>query len=198
MILTEAIVHYIDSIVGQVGKQTVEGYKRRLKYFRLFCSENQIEDTLEIDVTIVKKYMRSVEKQGLSRNTEYVYVEAVKKFLNFLYEKEIFFIDLRGEIALPKWERKKKVALTEKQIETLIKKAEGPVALRSRNRLLIGMYYLEKIKVSELQRMSVLDIDFTCPGNSTKVKTKFSADEKKDKQISERLFKKTRLIKSKA
>lgn len=155
---------------------TVSNYQRDLLCFAAFCNSTP---TLNIwrDITIhqVRQFASSEHRQGLGARSLQRRLSAVRSFYNFLLrEKEASHNPVIG-VRAPKASRKLPKTLDTDQVQSLLTINNGDT-LSLRDRAIMELFYSSGLRLSELVKLDLCDIDLqdktvrvTGKGNKTRI-----------------------------
>lgn len=154
MELKELKDKYLSSL--EVSEKTKKSYSQRLENIFIFLTAKKVEAVSELTTELVQEYQKQLK---VGTNTRYVYLEQIKKFLDFLYQESYSFINLSEMIYLPRWERREKKELPTKKAVQTIEKVSEPEPYGSRNKAILALHLLEGLKSADISDMTIIDLD---------------------------------------
>jgi len=157
MDLMKLIEKYLESF-GCKAK-TIENFRERLSLFIRWLNAQNIDQAHELSEALIKDYQAYLISRELSNNSRYVYLSELKRFLDFLFNRDYLFIRLGQGIALPSWERKKKPTLSKAEIKTAIERISDQEPVKTRNQVILALGLYEDIKTGDIANLSVIDIN---------------------------------------
>ena len=144
------------------SSHTIKAYQNDLTAFQEFCShEFEVTSLAEVGYPIIRSWILSLSKKGISNLSINRKVSSLKSFFKFLQKiGEIETNPLIGHKAL-KVQKKIQVPFSKKEILEVMDAIQGDDFESVRNRLVIEMLYATGIRRTELLHIKVQDIDFS-------------------------------------
>ena len=144
------------------SSHTIKAYQNDLTAFQDFCShEFEVTSLAEVGYPIIRSWILSLSKKGISNLSINRKVSSLKSFFKFLQKiGEIETNPLIGHKAL-KVQKKIQVPFSKKEILEVMDAIQGDDFESVRNRLVIEMLYATGIRRTELLHIKVQDIDFS-------------------------------------
>lgn len=144
------------------SSHTIKAYQNDLTAFQEFCShEFEATSLAEVGYPIIRSWILSLSKKGISNLSINRKVSSLKSFFKFLQKiGEIETNPLIGHKAL-KVQKKIQVPFSKKEILEVMDAIQGDDFESVRNRLVIEMLYATGIRRTELLHMKLSDIDFS-------------------------------------
>jgi len=140
------------------SKKTIETYQNVLKEYELFLKENNYS-AKEINPEKANRYKASLIAKGYKNKTASLHMSAVRSFYNFLLEiKEIKQNPFEG-IKNPKVEKKLPNFLNNTEIQAMFEETDIKDDLTLRNVLIMEFLYTTGLRVSELCRIKLRDLN---------------------------------------
>ncbi|MGC6284030.1 MAG: tyrosine-type recombinase/integrase [Polaribacter sp.] len=141
---------------------TITAYQNDLSAFQNFCkTEFEVTSLNEVGYPIIRSWILSLTKKGMSNLSINRKVSSLKSFYKFLQKiGEIETNPLVGHKAL-KVQKKIQVPFSKKEILEVMDSIQGDDFESVRNRLLIEILYATGIRRTELINIKVSDIDFS-------------------------------------
>jgi len=145
------------------SNHTIISYSTDINQFFLFLSnEFQIEnDILEVNFQLVRSWIASLLEQGLSPSSVTRKISTLKTYFKFLIREGVIKDNPMLKVVSPKSKKRLPVFVDEDQIQSLlneVKFSEGFIG--ERDKLIIELFYVTGIRISELINISVSDIDY--------------------------------------
>lgn len=134
------------------SEKTIRNYIETLALFKRHSQKSLKEITSED----IENFLTSIKDKGLESSTRGAYLTQIKVFYNYLFDHGLITINPVIDIVDIKVDKKKKVILTNKEYELLLKAAEK----RPRDVIIVKMLYDSLVRVSELVEIRKFDIDF--------------------------------------
>ncbi len=141
------------------SSNTEISYKRDLKKLELYLKGQDIQKVEEVTETWLNAYVLYLEKSqsavsSISRN-----IASIKSFFHYLYYKEIIRNDPSWNLKAPKVERKLPEILTVEEVNYLLEQPSKENKKGIRDRAMLELLYATGIRVSELLRLTMMDIN---------------------------------------
>ena len=158
----EKFINYLTS-EKRFSNHTIISYSTDINQFFVFLSnEFQIEnDILEVNFQLVRSWIASLLEQGLSPSSVTRKISTLKTYFKFLIREGVIKDNPMLKVISPKSKKRLPVFVDEDQIQSLlngVKFSEGFIG--ERDKLIIELFYVTGIRISELINISISDIDF--------------------------------------
>ena len=158
----EKFINYLTT-EKRFSNHTIISYSTDINQFFLFLSnEFQIEnDILEVNFQLVRSWIASLLEQGLSPSSVTRKISTLKTYFKFLIREGVIKDNPMLKVIAPKSKKRLPVFVDEDQIQSLlneVKFSEGFIG--ERDKLIIELFYVTGIRISELINISVSDIDY--------------------------------------
>lgn len=144
---------------GRLSENTVRSYELDLFKLREFARESGIVKGSELSADFLKKYLEKIEGDDLSPSTIARNIVSMKAFSRYLFKKEILPFDISEDLKAPKTEQSPAAILTRTQIRDLLSAPDRGYAKGQRDEAILNLLYATGIKVSELVKLKVSDVD---------------------------------------
>lgn len=160
--LQNKFITYLSS-EKRFSEHTIKSYTTDLKQFISFLSsEFQIIDEInEISFQIIRTWIASLLEKGLSPRSVNRKISTLKTYFKFLIREGKLIENPMMKVVAPKSKKRLPVFIEEDQIASLLNEVqfeEGFVG--QRNRLIIELFYVTGIRLSELINIKISDVDF--------------------------------------
>lgn len=142
-----------------MSENTVRSYQADLKKFEWYLQDNGLVDVLLINEKQLKEYVDSISKQGYSPATLARNIVSLKAFFKTQAKQGRMPYDISENLTAPKVELPKTVILTRKQIDLLLSIPDSKSPKGQRDSAMLELMYATGIKVSELIKAKVSDLD---------------------------------------
>jgi integrase/recombinase XerC len=148
------------------SSHTVVSYKTDLTQFHLFLkSEFDIEDISEVTHHIIRNWISLLLDSGLTSRTVNRKITTLKSYFKYLLQESVLTENPTRKIISPKNSKKLPVFIEKSKMDQLLNEIKFPDTFEgSRDKLIIDLFYMTGMRLSELLSVSVLDIDLV---NST-------------------------------
>jgi integrase/recombinase XerD len=154
----DQFIHYLIVEKG-LSKNTIEAYGHNLNRFLEYLKKKRIHDLDQVGKVDVKAFLLSLKKQGLSAKTVVRNLVALRTFYKFLTEEGNLEVNPLEEIESPKVERTLPEILSLKEVEQLLEQPDLQTPLGVRDRAMLELLYATGMRVSELTRLPVHQVN---------------------------------------
>ena len=160
--LKNKFITYLSS-EKRFSEHTVKSYTTDLTQFTSFLSaEFQIVDDIsEISFQIIRTWIASLLERGISPRSVNRKISTLKSYFKFLIREGAIIENPMMKVVAPKSKKRLPVFIEEDQIASLLNEVrfeEGFVG--QRNKLIIELFYVTGIRLSELINIRTSDVDF--------------------------------------
>jgi integrase/recombinase XerC len=157
------VARYIDKFISYLeieknySVHTVLNYKLDLREFGIFLQEKPLES---VEYITLRKFLAYLKSRNLKSRTLARKVSSLKSFYRFLCREGYLKVNPSLLLSLPKLDKTLPKFLTEAQIIKLIESPDVSTPLGRRDRALLETLYSTGMRIGELVRLDVDDIDF--------------------------------------
>lgn len=138
------------------SSNTIESYRNDLEKFVKFYSNKSIKDITNEDL---KKYIKHLNEEGLNEKSISRNVSCLKSFYKFLVIEKFITNNVSDSLFLPKIRKALPNILTEEEVLKLLD-IELITPFDYRNKAMLELMYATGLRVSELVKVKLQDIDF--------------------------------------
>ena len=160
--LQNKFITYLSS-EKRFSEHTIKSYTTDLKQFTSFLlAEFQIIDEInEISFQIIRTWIASLLEKGINPRSVNRKISTLKTYFKFLIREGELVENPMMKVVAPKSKKRLPVFIEEDQIASLLNEVqfeEGFVG--QRNKLIIELFYVTGIRLSELINIKISDVDF--------------------------------------
>ena len=160
--LKNKFITYLSS-EKRFSEHTVKSYSTDLKQFTSFLADEFqiIDDVNEVRFQIIRTWIASLLEKGVAPRSVNRKISTLKSYFKFLIREGAIVENPMMKVVSPKSKKRLPVFIEEYQIESLLNEVsfeEGFVG--ERNKLIIELFYVTGIRLSELINIKISDIDF--------------------------------------
>jgi len=158
----EKFVNYLSS-EKRFSEHTIIAYSTDLSQFIQFLSANfQIKDEVsEINFQIVRSWIASLLEEGVSPRSVNRKISTLKTYFRYLIREQVILESPMLKVVAPKSKKRLPVFIEEYQIESLLNEVEFDDGfVGERDKLIIELFYVTGIRLSELINIKVSDVDY--------------------------------------
>jgi integrase/recombinase XerD len=152
---------YLDHLRVERGlaANTIENYARDLAKLVGFCDTQGVEDVQRIDLGVISAWQSDLARKRLGPRSAARHLSAARGFLRFLLQEGLVATDATELAARPRTGRRLPRVLGEHDLLRLIE-APDTTSLRGlRDRAMLSLAYASGLRVSELIRLELGDLD---------------------------------------
>ncbi|MCA9530859.1 MAG: site-specific tyrosine recombinase XerD [Myxococcales bacterium] len=142
-----------------LAASTLDGYARDAGRFLSFLDEEAHVALADVDVDAVAGYLLSRARAGVSARTQARALSAVRGFLGFLVESGALSASPWDAIDTPRLSRKLPGVLSRAEVLRLLDAPSGDLPNRVRDRAMLHTMYASGLRVSELVRLALSELD---------------------------------------
>lgn len=143
----------------RLSSNTVSAYMTDLELYGEFLVKYQnLKDITMVTEEHINKYIASLKRADMSKQTISRKIIAIKEFHKFLYSEKIADEDPAKFIDLPKPSKPLPVVLSKDEINRMLESIETDTPLGLRNKAMIETLYASGLRISELVGLSTADI----------------------------------------
>ena len=160
--LKEKFIHYISS-EKRFSKHTIKSYSADISQFQYFLSsEFDIKNKVgDISFQLIRGWIAFLLESGINPRSVNRKISTLKTYFKFLLREGVIQVNPMLKVISPKLRKRLPVFIEEYQIEDLLDKVEFEDGfVGERNKLIIEMFYVTGIRLSELINIKVTSIDF--------------------------------------
>ena len=157
----ENFTNYLSS-EKRFSVHTITAYSNDIKQFGLFLSdEYQISEIPEINFQIVRSWIASLLEKGIAPRSVNRKISTLKTYFKFLIREGVVCESPMLRIISPKSKKRLPLFVEENEIELLLNEVEFDDGfIGERDKLIIELFYVTGIRLSELINIKILDINF--------------------------------------
>lgn len=168
MIWCEKMFNYVKSFLNYLGLEknyseyTLISYEKDLTDFVVFLKESaSICDIKEITYLEVRKYLAWLQAKGYSRTTIARKLTCLRSFFKYLCQRKFLQENPLKNITTPRREKKTPAFLFIEDARYLVEKPCAASPLAWRDRAILETLYAAGIRVGELVRLDLGDLNLT-------------------------------------
>ena len=155
-------INYLSS-EKRFSKHTITSYSNDINQFVVFLSEEyQIHsDISEVSFQIVRSWIASLLEMGISARSVNRKISTLKTYFKFLIREGVIDESPMLKVISPKSKKRLPLFMEEDQIESLLNEVDFDDGfIGERDKLIIDLFYVTGIRVSELINIRFSDINF--------------------------------------
>ncbi|MGD0916202.1 MAG: site-specific tyrosine recombinase XerD [Thermodesulfobacteriota bacterium] len=156
--ILDQYLHYLVVEKG-LSKNTIEGYQLALNRFLGHLRKKGIQEIGDVKKFDIRAFLLVLRKKGLSAKTLARDLSAIRTFFQFLIQEEILEVNPVEEIESPKMTKTLPEILTLREVEQLLEQPDLRTPLGIRDRAMLEVLYATGMRVSELIRLPVNQVN---------------------------------------
>ncbi len=155
------ITRFLDALWLERGlsENTLSAYRSDLKqYSTWLVADNSIQSN-QAEMYHVQAYLSHCHDKSYSSRTNARILSVLKRFYRWLLRENLVTIDPTLEVSAPKLSKSLPVSLSEDDVEKLLNAPNTEKPLGLRDRVLLEMVYATGLRVSELVKLTLQQLD---------------------------------------
>ena len=158
----EKFINYLSS-EKRFSVHTITSYSNDVNQFFLFLSEEYkiTSELSEVNFQIVRSWIASLLEKGVAPRSVNRKISTLKTFFKFLIREGVIQESPMLKVVAPKSKKRLPLFVEEDQIESLLNGVEFDDGfIGERDKLIIELFYVTGIRLSELINIKISDINF--------------------------------------
>jgi integrase/recombinase XerD len=156
--LLDAFITYLRAERG-LSAQTVDAYAHDLSTYFSSLGRMEIKTPLQITPAHVERHLAELDRRGLSKRSQARHLSTLRSFHRFLVAEKISAKDPTEDLERPKVVPRLPVFLTLAEVEALLAAPDENRIQGLRDSAMLGLLYATGLRVSELTRLSINDVN---------------------------------------
>lgn len=143
------------------AEATVEIYRKNLGQFKRYLALTKVDDLRQVTKATIQEYKALVMVEKNAMETKALKLRPVKRLFEHLVENNRLFINpTEGLVETCRKNRKIGTVLTVAEVQKLMEQPNLSFPMEIRNRAIMEVFYTSGIRLNELIRLTVHDVDF--------------------------------------
>ena len=158
----EKFINYLSS-EKRFSVHTITSYSNDINQFFLFLSEEYkiTSELSEVNFQIVRSWIASLLEKGVAPRSVNRKISTLKTFFKFLIREGVIQESPMLKVVAPKSKKRLPLFVEEDQIESLLNGVEFDDGfIGERDKLIIELFYVTGIRLSELINIKISDLNF--------------------------------------
>ena len=158
----EKFINYLSS-EKRFSVHTITSYSNDVNQFFLFLSEEYkiTSELSEVNFQIVRSWIASLLEKGVAPRSVNRKISTLKTFFKFLIREGVIQESPMLKVVAPKSKKRLPLFVEEDQIESLLNGVEFDDGfIGERDKLIIELFYVTGIRLSELMSIKISDLNF--------------------------------------
>jgi len=163
--MTDSLDFWIDQFLHHLAvekglsQNTLEAYARDLRGYALFLEQKRIDTLAGISAEQTMSYFRELRAQGLSPRSQARALSAMKGFFKFLVQEQALRENPLRRLRTPKLNPRLPAVLSPAEVENLLGQPDLLTPQGIRDRAMLELLYATGLRVSELVKLSLNDVN---------------------------------------
>jgi len=160
--LQNKFITYLSS-EKRFSEHTIKSYTTDLKQFTSFLSSEFqiIDEVYEISFQIIRTWIASLLEKGINPRSVNRKISTLKTYFKFLIREGELIENPMMKVVAPKSKKRLPIFIEEDQIASLLNEVQFEIGfIGQRNKLIIELFYVTGIRLSELINIKISDVDF--------------------------------------
>jgi len=154
----DQFIHYLIVEKG-LSKNTIEAYGHNINRFLDFLLAKRIQEIKDISKLDLRAFLQFLKRKDLSSRSIARNLVSIRMFLRFLQQEGILEINPAEEIESPKTTKTLPEVLSLQEVERLLEQPDTQTTLGVRDRAMLEILYATGMRVSELTRLPLHQIN---------------------------------------
>jgi len=146
------------AVERRLSPHTVAAYRRDLAALADYCRKENLVDLATLDAYQVRRFAAACHRRGLSPRSIARRLSAVRGFLAYLVRRGVVSSNAAVHVQAPKPSRRLPATLDADQMASLLTRS-GDDVLTVRDRAIIELMYSSGLRLAELVRLDLGDVD---------------------------------------
>lgn len=153
------ITRFVDMLWLEVGlsDNTLNSYRSDLKLFRQFLIRHEL-DVDNVEYSIIEAFQTELVSLGRAKTTITRMISSLRRFYNFLQNKQLIAINPMAKIVMPKADKKLPKTLSQAQVEALLDAPNVDDIIECRDYAMLELLYATGMRVTELISLQISQI----------------------------------------
>lgn len=154
----DKFLHYLIVERG-LSQNTIDSYGHDLNRFLSYLDGKGVKEISDVGKFEIRAFMMYLKRYGLSVKSVVRNLVAIRTFFRFLVQDGILENNPAEELELPKLDKSLPEILTIKEVESLLNQPDIAKPLGIRDRAMLEMLYATGMRISELTKLSVHQVN---------------------------------------
>lgn len=145
--------------IRNLSPHTLEAYGGDLARFCAFLDRAGTADVRMVDVTLLRRFLSEETDRGLAKTSVARLVASVRSFFKWMHRERLLAANPAGALRAPKKRRTLPEPLTKSEVERLLSAPAKEGWIAARARAVVEVLYCGGIRVGEMQKLDLTDVD---------------------------------------
>jgi integrase/recombinase XerC len=157
--LFQSYIRYLE-VERNASPYTVRNYIHDLRHFLEFLGAEKVTTLGEVDRHLLRRYIASLLESGFEKTSVARKVSALRSFYRYLIRENIVSSNPLATISSPKLEQRLPSFLSGEEVVHLVEAPDISTPLGQRDRAILELFYASGLRVSEVVRLDVGNVNF--------------------------------------
>jgi len=160
--MSDPVAQFMDYLRFErnLSPATFKAYGEDLEDFRVFQSSQKGPGFLEADTFLIRSYLSSLARRGLSKRSIQRHLSTLRSFYRFLVKRGLSKGNPAAVIPMPKAEKRLPKAMTAREVTALVEAPPETGWRQLRDRAVFELLYASGLRVAELTGLNADDLNF--------------------------------------
>jgi integrase/recombinase XerC len=145
--------------IRNLSSHTLEAYGGDLSRLAAFLDRSDVVDVRRVDVAVLRRFLSAETDRGLAKTSLARLVASVRSFFKWMRKERIVLANPAEGLRAPKKRRTLPEPLTQTEIERLLAAPGADGWMAARARAVVEVLYSGGIRVGEMQKLDLTDVD---------------------------------------
>jgi len=145
--------------IRNLSAHTLEAYGGDLSRFCAFLARAGVVDVRKIDVAVLRRFLSEETDRGLAKTTIARLASSVRSLFKWLHRERHVLTNPSAALRAPKRRRTLPDPLSQAEIEKLLARPSDDGWIAARARAIVEVLYSGGIRVGEMQKLDLSDVD---------------------------------------
>ena len=142
------------------SSNTLRAYTKDLNDFILFIEKESVQSLIDVKKQHIHQFLYYLSLKKYGESTVARKLASIKSLFNFLIRKKILKNNIVKSISAPKIDKKLPIFLTQDKMSLLLDLPNASNLKESRNILILELFYSTGVRISELIKIKLEDINY--------------------------------------
>lgn len=145
----------------RLAENSVAAYSSDIVSFLTFLASQHVQQLSEVDLELIHRFLTYCRDKNISHRSNARRVSGLRTFFHFLAREKYVAANPFSSVDLPKSGRKLPVALSEKEVNSLLATPAVASPINRRNQAMLFLLYATGLRVSELVQLPLSAINLS-------------------------------------
>lgn len=147
--------------IRHFSPHTLSAYGADLARLCAFLEGEGLRDVRRVDVAVLRRFLAREEERGLARTSLARLVASVRSLWKWLHKERVVPVNVAAALRSPSRRRTLPEPLTREEVDRVLASPLPPGVLAARGRAILEVLYSAGLRVVEVTRLDLTDVDLT-------------------------------------